>query len=171
MNALWSSLTDSSDHLIFRPARDAQSAVVVHADCERWRSLFHACVFAVLLLLCLCFCRWILAMQFLCYQSAQLMIVINVCFCVAGEGGHSEVYRDADVTDGSSGLCELQWDSAGRLPHHHLDDRTQELWRQKGTSYCVTYCTGQKPPQSIITAVNSDDSLIHTNTGKSVESF
>lgn len=55
-----------------------------------------------------------------------------MCVCVAGEGGYSEVHRDTDITNGSSGLCELQRDSTGCFPHHHLDDWTQELRRQKG---------------------------------------
>ena len=134
MNALWSSLTDH--HLIFRTSRDAQSAVVVHAD---WTlSVTSSCV-------CVCvrcvFCSLVITV----FVFLQVIIghavssVINQltndyykCFCVAGEGGNSEVYWDADVTDGSSRLCELQWDAVGRLPHHHLDNWTQELWRQKG---------------------------------------
>lgn len=33
---------------------------------------------------------------------------IYALFCITGEGGHFEVYRHPDVTDGSSRLCELQ---------------------------------------------------------------
>lgn len=131
MSALWSSLTDSS----FNFQTCKRCTVCCGCTCWLWTlsSLIRVCVCVCFIdLLYLCLCRWILAMQFLLLSVNLLMILLNVCFRIAGEGGHSEVHRDADVTDGSSGLRELQWDSAGRLPHHHLDDWTQELWRQKG---------------------------------------
>lgn len=55
-----------------------------------------------------------------------------VCISPVGEGGHSSVHRNTDITDGGPRLCELQWDEAGSFSHHHLDDWAQELWCQKG---------------------------------------
>lgn len=69
------------------------------------------------------------------YSNVYVLVAYCCRLCCVGEGGHSEVYRVSGQANGSHWLCELQWDATRRLPHHHLDDGTQELRCQKGEGF------------------------------------